>query len=208
MKISTSKSTSPIDFYFDFSSPYGYFAATKIDALAAQYQREVAWHPVLLGVVFKSTGAQPLTMVPMKGDYSRRDFVRTARLHDIPFSMPQTFPIASQIPARAMLHIRSAHGRHRANAFALAALHAFFVDGIDISGAPAVAQIATALGLDAGTVLDGAQLPEIRDELRRGTEKAIARQVFGSPFFIVDDEPFWGFDRLDQLRHFLQHGSI
>jgi 2-hydroxychromene-2-carboxylate isomerase len=202
------KTAAPIDFYFDFSSPYGYFAATKIDALAAQYQRDVAWHPVLLGVVFRSTGAQPLTMVPMKGDYSRRDFGRTARLHDIPFSMPQTFPIASQIPARAMLHIRAAHGRHRANAFALAAFHAFFVDGINISEAPAVAKIAASLGLDADAVMDGAQSQEIKDQLKAGTEQAIARQVFGSPFFIVDDEPFWGFDRLDQLRHFLQHGSI
>ncbi len=202
------KTDSPIDFYFDFSSPYGYFAATRIDALAAQYQREVAWHPVLLGVVFKSTGAQPLTLVPMKGDYSRRDFVRTAKLHDIAFTMPQTFPIGSQIPARAMLHVRAVHGQDRASAFARAAYHAFFVDGIDISAAPAVAQIATAMGLDAAAVLDGAQSQEMRDQLRRGTEEAIARQVFGSPFFIVDGEPFWGFDRLDQLRHFLQHGSI
>ena len=48
----------PIDFYFDFSSPYGYFAATKIDTLGARYRREVSWHPILLGVVF--TRAAPV----------------------------------------------------------------------------------------------------------------------------------------------------
>jgi 2-hydroxychromene-2-carboxylate isomerase len=202
------KPQTPIDFYFDFSSPYGYFAATKIDALAAQYQREVAWHPVLLGVVFKSTGAQPLTMVPLKGDYSRRDFDRTARLNAIPFSMPQTFPVASQIAARAMLHVRSEHGRHRASAFALAVFHALFVDGIDISAPAAVERIAAAQGLDVDAVMNGAQTQEIKEQLRHGTEEAIARGVFGAPFFIVDDEPFWGFDRLDQLRYFLQHGRI
>ena len=63
-----------IDFYFDFSSPYGYLAAQKIDALAAKYGRTVNWRPMLLGVVFRQTGMAPLTQIPIKGDYSRRDF--------------------------------------------------------------------------------------------------------------------------------------
>ena len=197
-----------IDFYYDFSSPYGYFAATKIDALAAQYQREVAWHPILLGAVFKTTGAAPLTMVPLKGDYSWRDFARTARLHGIDYNRPPVFPIGSQLVARATLWIQAAHGRHRANAFALAAYRAFFVDGIDISGADQVLALVTAQGLDAAAVEDGMQDADIKLALRTGTEDAIARGVFGSPFFIVDGEPFWGFDRLDQLRYFLQHGRI
>ena len=50
-----------IDFYFDFSSPYGYFAASRIDELAAKYGRNVNWHPLLLGVVFKTTGGVPST---------------------------------------------------------------------------------------------------------------------------------------------------
>ena len=73
----------PIDFYFDFSSPYGYLAAQKIDALAAKHGRTVDWHPLLLGVVFKETGMAPLTMVPLKGEYSKRDFARSARFHGI-----------------------------------------------------------------------------------------------------------------------------
>ena len=48
----------PIDFYFDFSSPYGYLGAQKIEALAAKYGRNVDWRPVLLGVIFKETGAR------------------------------------------------------------------------------------------------------------------------------------------------------
>ncbi|HKA43994.1 MAG TPA: DsbA family protein, partial [Burkholderiales bacterium] len=44
--------TAPIDFYFDFSSPYGYFASNKIDELAAKHGRTVIWRPILLGAVF------------------------------------------------------------------------------------------------------------------------------------------------------------
>ena len=69
-------SATPIDFYIDFSSPYGYFASQKIEALAAKYDRTVRWHPLLLGVIFKQTGGAPLTEVPLKGEYSKRDFAR------------------------------------------------------------------------------------------------------------------------------------
>jgi len=62
---------SPIDFYFDFSSPYGYLASEKIEALAARHGRSVDWHPILLGIVFRETGAKSLTEVPLKGNYSR-----------------------------------------------------------------------------------------------------------------------------------------
>ena len=60
--------TTPTDFYFDFSSPYGYLGSQKIEALAARHGREVDWHPVLLGAVFKATGGAPLTTIPIKGD--------------------------------------------------------------------------------------------------------------------------------------------
>src|SRR5215831_19244283 len=70
-----------IDFYFDFSSPYGFLASQKIEALAQKHGRAVDWHPVLLGVIFKETAMAPLTAIPLKGDYSRRDFARSARFH-------------------------------------------------------------------------------------------------------------------------------
>ena len=79
----------PIDFYFDFSSPYGYLAAQKIEALAAKYGRAVNWRPMLLGVAFKVTGGSPLPSVPLKGDYSKRDFLRSARFHGVPFREPR-----------------------------------------------------------------------------------------------------------------------
>lgn len=199
---------SVIDFYFDFSSPYGYFAATRIDALAAQFQREVAWHPILLGAVFKTTGAQPLTLVPLKGDYSWRDFERTARLNGIDYARPANFPISSQSAARATLWIHAAHGQDRAKAFVMAAYRAYFVDGVDISDAEQVVALAAVGAVDDSALREGINTPEIKLQLRTATEEAIATGVFGSPFFIVDDEPFWGFDRLEQLRYFLQHGRI
>lgn len=92
----------PIDFWFDFSSPYGYLMSEKIDALAAQYGRKVRWHPILLGIVFKATGSAPLTLQnPAKAEYSLRDFARSARFMGIPYHQPDKFPLATQNAARA-----------------------------------------------------------------------------------------------------------
>src|SRR3954453_6649948 len=92
----------PVEFYFDFASPYGYVAATQIGALATKYGRQVSWRPFLLGAVFKITGSGPLPTLPLKGDYSLRDMPRSARFLGIPFKMPTTFPISTQAPARAV----------------------------------------------------------------------------------------------------------
>ena len=123
----------PIDFYFDFSSPYGYLAAQRIEPLAAKHGRAVAWHPVLLGVVFKATGAAPLTEVPLKGQYSKRDMMRSARFHGIrEFRLPTRFPIPTQAPARIVLALRD-RDPALATRVAHALYRAYFVDDIDIS---------------------------------------------------------------------------
>jgi 2-hydroxychromene-2-carboxylate isomerase len=198
----------PIDFYFDFSSPYGYFAAMRIDALAAKYGREVEWRPVLLGVVFKATGCAPLSTVPLKGPYSLHDFERTARFHGIRFKLPATFPLATQAAARAMLWVKSRYGAERSVAFAKAVYQAYFAEGIHIGEPMTVVQIGSGLGLDAAELTEGMNSEPIRDQLRAEIEQAIARGVFGSPFVIIDGEPFWGFDRLDQIEALLKNGKI
>src|SRR5688572_17141976 len=92
----------PIQFYYDFASPYGYLASTQVSKLAAKHGRSVQWKPMLLGVAFKATGGVPLPSVPLKGDYSRHDMERTARLMGIPLKIPTRFPIAGQSPARVI----------------------------------------------------------------------------------------------------------
>lgn len=200
--------TTAIDFYFDFSSPYGYFASTRIDELAAKYKREVKWHAILLGVVFQTTGSAPLPSIPLKGDYSLRDFERTARFHGIPFKRPDTFPISTQAPARAMLWLQATAGDAKAIEFAKAIYKAYFVDNIDIGNSANVAQVAAGIGIDAAALQEAIGSPEIKEQLKRNVSHSIERGVFGSPFLLVDDEPFWGFDRFDQLEATLKHGRI
>ncbi len=197
-----------IDFWFDFSSPYGYLAAQRIDTLAAKHGHPVDWRPMLLGVVFKKTGAAPLTEVPIKGEYSKRDFQRSARFHGIhEFRMPSVFPIASQAPARIVLWAKA--NENTAGAIVAKALyHAYFRDGLDISKPDIAAEVAGRAGFDAVAARAAVDDPAIKDALKREVETAIAAGVFGSPFVIVDGEPFWGLDRFDQIDRWLATGGF
>jgi len=197
-----------IDFYFDFSSPYGYLASTRIDALAAEYGCSVCWRPILLGVVFKAAGNQPLMTIPLKGSYAWHDLARTARFNGIAYRQPSHFPLPTQTAARAMLWIQAQHGHALAIRFAHAVYAALFVEDIDISATPQILRIAATLGLDQAALAAALETPEIKDKLRTEVAQAIERGVFGAPFIIADDEAFWGFDRFPQLAAYLKNGNI
>jgi 2-hydroxychromene-2-carboxylate isomerase len=195
-----------IDFYFDFSSPYGYFASCKIDALAAKHGREANWRPFLLGAAFKTTGGQPLPSIPMKGPYHVRDMARTARYLGVEFRHPSVFPIASVAPTRAFYWL-NARDAKRAKGLASALYRAYFVDGRDISRAEETVAVSAKFGLDAEQVRAGINDPAIKDATRAEVDKAIALGAFGSPYIVVDGEPFWGSDRLDQVDRWLATGG-
>jgi 2-hydroxychromene-2-carboxylate isomerase len=192
----------PIDFYFDFSSPYGYLASTEIDGLAARHGRSVTWRPFVLGAAFKLTGQRALTEQPMRGDYARRDFARSARLLGVPFKMPEPFPFFALAASRACYWLEDPE---QSKALAKAIYHAAFGEGRDITPVPVVAELAAKLGI--GGLEQGLEQPAIKAKLRDATDQALARGVFGSPFFIVNGEPFWGHDRLDQLDRWLATGG-
>ena len=199
--------SAPIDFYFDFSSPYGFLASQKIDALAEKYGRSVDWHPVLLGAIFKETAMAPLTMIPLKGEYSKRDFARSARFHGVEFRMPSKFPIATQAPARIVVWLR-ARDPKLAVRVAKALYHAYFLDDVDISDPEAAVLVAASVGVDAGEIRAAIGEPAIKEQLKREVEQAMARGVFGSPYIVVDGEPFWGVDRFDQIERWLATGGF
>lgn len=197
----------PLEFYFDFASPYGYIAAQRIEAIAQKHGRSVDWRPMLLGAVFKVAGTQPLTEYPLKGKYSTHDFNRSAREHGIAFRMPSKFPLATIGACRATYWLKTTDP-DKAVPFLKAVYKAYFVEDRDISSTEVLADIAADLGIDRKAFLAGIEQPEIKNRLREVTDDAIQqRGVFGSPFTFVDGEPFWGADRLDQVDRWLSRGG-
>lgn len=196
----------PIEFYFDFSSPYGYLASTQIEALAEKHGRSVEWLPFLVGAAMKNTGRQPLAHTPMINDYAFHDIPRFARLLKVPVEIPHPFPLATVTACRAFYWLRD-NDPDKAVPFAKAVYRAYFVEQVDISKVESLAKLADGVGADVAALLAGIKSQPVKDRFREYNDAAIAKGVFGSPTVIVDGEQFWGVDRLDQVDRWLETGG-
>ncbi|HUL57592.1 MAG TPA: 2-hydroxychromene-2-carboxylate isomerase [Usitatibacter sp.] len=199
-------SAEPIDFYFEFSSPYGYIASHLVDAMGARLAREIRWRPFLLGPVFKATGSAPLVDIPMKGEYSRRDFRRSAGFHGVALNMPPKFPISTVAGVRAFYWIEDRDPK-KARAFARTLYDDYFVGNRDIGAPETVLEVAGSVGVDKPALQAALADNAVKERAKSEVDGAIARGVFGSPFFIVDGEPFWGCDRIPMLEEWVKRGG-
>ena len=154
----------------------------------------------------KITGGAPLPQIPLKGDYARRDFVRSAKFHGVPFRIPSSFPISTIAAVRAFYW---AQGQDPARAVALArALYqAYFGDDIDISRVEEVIRVAAGAGFRPEQVAAGVADQAVKDRTKAEVDAAIAKGVFGSPFIVIDNEAFWGMHRFDQIEKWLTSGG-
>lgn len=195
-----------IEFWFDFSSPYAYFASVIIEALADRHGRRVEWNPFALGAVFKITGMRSLSGTPMRGDYARHDWARLARRHEVPFELPPGHPISTVAVARAFLWLQATRPE-TAVAFATQALSRYFGQGVDVASADEIARAAEAVGVDGSELSEASRSAEWKAAFHRQTDRAVQKGVFGSPFFFIDGEPFWGTDRMEMMDDWLRNGG-
>ena len=196
----------PVDFYFEFSSPYGYIASQLAEEMEKRIGRPMRWRPILLGPVFKITGQAPLVDVPLKGDYSKRDFSRSARLHKVQYTHPGKFPIGTVAAVRAFYWLND-RDPAQARALAKALYKAYFTEGKDISAPSAVVEIAKSVGVDGVALAAALDDPAVKERGKTEVDAAIAAGVFGSPFFVVDGEPFWGVDRIPMVEDWIRTGG-
>ena len=161
----------PVKFYFDFSSPYSYFAMLKIEETCNAVGREVVWKPFLLGVLFQITNAQFANHPPIKRVYRENDWHRMARFMDVPWTLPDPFPIPTQAPARAFYWIHDSNPILAKN-FARHAFEAYFSCGQDISSPDIVLEIATGLGIDRTQLATALVDKNIKQRLRDETQSA------------------------------------
>ncbi len=194
--------TKNLDYYFDFGSPASYLAFTQLPALIAQTGAKVIFKPILLGGVFQATGNQSPATIPAKGKYTFTDFARFAKRYGVPLATNPHFPI------NTLLLMRAAMGLHMTDdarfvPYCNTIYQAIWVDALNMSDPAVVGQVLTAAGLDAARIVALANAQNTKDALKAATEAAVARGVFGAPTFFVDEQMFWGQDRIDFVREAL-----
>lgn len=184
-----------LDFFYDFSSPYSYLAATQMQALGERTGAAVRWRPMVLGAVFKANGAAPPIMAPNKARWQRDDLERWARHYGVPMRLSSHFPVNAIKAMRLALVDET-----RVAAVSLAAFRAMWVDDRDLGDDAVVRALAVECGLDGEAAMAAIEEPRVKDQLRANTAEAIGCGAFGAPAFLVGGELFWGNDRL----HFVE----
>lgn len=186
-----------VEFWYEFGSTYSYPAAMRIESLAAAAGVGLRWRPFLLGPIFKAYGwnDSPFNIYAAKGRYMWRDLARICQADDLPLKLPPvSFPQNGLKAARLAL-VGERDGW--TPAFTRAVFAANYAEQQDISDDATLAAILARLGVDAEAALAVANAPENKEALKRQTEEAASRGLFGAPSFTVGDELFWGNDRLE-----------
>lgn len=192
-----------IDFYFDFLSPYGYFGSTQIDDIAERNGYKVNWKVFLVGAAFKKTGQKSAgERSPIYQQYGLRDILRQADYFAVPFKFPSVFGTSALLPSRAYYWLYDLDP-DVAHQYAKKVYHNIFALNIDMRQPENMASILNGLEVNSTDVLDWASSVEGKERFIQETDAALTRGVFGSPFFFVGDEGFWGADRLNTLEWWL-----
>ena len=185
-----------VEFYFDLGSPATYLAYTQLPKICAQTDSLLIYVPILLGGVFKATGNASPATIPAKGLYMFQDLDRYARRYGVPLKFNPHFPINTLMLMRAVTGIQLRHPE-RFQAFIDCLFHALWVEGRSLDDLATVASVLTENGFDPTQVLALTADEEVKATLKDNTEKAVQRGVFGAPSMFVDNQLFFGQDRLE-----------
>jgi 2-hydroxychromene-2-carboxylate isomerase len=182
-----------VTFYFDLGSPYAYLAAERLDTLLPE---PIEWQPILLGGLFKATGRSSWAL----GDYRRRQAGMAEierRAHDYglpPMHWPDPWPTNYLM---VMLAATFAFAEGRGREFTLQAFRNAFQGGSELSIPAHVLETGGQVGLDRDELAAATRDPEVKRALRLATDAAHELGVIGVPTIAVDNELFWGDDRLE-----------
>jgi len=189
-----------IRFYFDYISSNAYLAWIQLPKLAQQYGYDVEAVPVLFAGLLGAHGQLGPAEVLPKALWMGKNNVRKAALLGVPLNPPVFHPFNPLLALRVS-SLPLDVDRRRALISAL--FDAVWVHGLHVSEPPVVERVADQSGLAGATLVADAQRPETKERLRRQTDDAIARGVFGVPSMEIGDELFWGYDDFPYLELFL-----
>ena len=185
-----------VEFLFDLGSPTTYLAYTQLPAICEQTDSQLIYIPILLGGVFKATGNASPATIPAKGRHMILDLDRYARRYGVPLKFNPHFPINTLVLMRAVTGIQL-HHPERFVAFIDCLFKALWVDGRNLNDPATVATVLSGNGFDPNEVLALTADETVKATLKDNTEKAVQRGVFGVPSMFVDNQLYFGQDRLD-----------
>ena len=188
-----------VEFYFDVGSPAAYLAWTQLPDLCAQRNAQLVYKPMLLGGVFKAVGNTSPATIPAKGRYVDVDYCRFARRYGVPLTINPHFPIITLYLMRVITGVQMRQPE-RLPALLKSVFEAIWVDALNLNEPQLTAATLAKAGFEASDIEALVTDPAVKDALKVNTEEAVKRGVFGAPTMFVNDEMFFGQDRLDFVK--------
>jgi 2-hydroxychromene-2-carboxylate isomerase len=191
-----------IEFLFDYGSPFSYLASTQMPEFGKRNAATIVYVPIALGAVLKATGNASPMAVPAKGSYMAIELRRWAKRYGVPFQAnPHPFM------RNTMRLVRGAVAAQKLGVFDAyhdAVYRAVWDEAVDLGDDATLTGVLDKAGVPAAEVLAAIESQDVKDALRRNTDDAVSRGVFGAPTFFVGSEMFWGNDRLEFVEEALR----
>jgi 2-hydroxychromene-2-carboxylate isomerase len=186
-------------YFFPPQSPWAYLGHQRFVDLAKKYDVQVDLKPCDLNRVFSTSGGLPLAKrAPQRQTYRLVELKRWSEHLQLPLTLqPKFFPVPGDDAAKLIIATKYAHGIDAALAMTGSIMRALWVEEKNIADKATLEAIASARGFDGKMLLKSADTASVQAEYDSNTDAALAANVFGAPWFVVDGEPFWGQDRLD-----------
>lgn len=190
-----------VEFLFDFGSPNAYLCHKVIPAIEARTGVKFTYVPILLGGLFKLSGnrspGEAFAGIPNKQAYNQLEVTRFVEKHGL-----DRYRFNPHFPVNTLKIMRGAVAAQKLGCFdpyVDAMYAAMWEQGLNMDDPALIVQTLNAAGLDGARLLEATQDPDVKERLVKNTESAHARGAFGSPTFFVDDEIWFGKDRLREV---------
>ncbi len=186
--------TKPFDFYFDFVSPYSFFAHKEIQKIEKRNSIKIRYKPILLGGLHNLHGIKAPAFIPAKAKHMIRDCKLIAEKNKIKFKFNSYFPIKSLNLMRGVL---VAEEDNYKNYYIDNIYNCIWQDGLNMNDENVLQKVLKNLNVNPKTFFLRAASTSIKESLRKKTNDAFERGVFGAPSFISNNKVFWGQDRIE-----------
>ncbi len=196
-----------IAYYFAAQSPWAYLGHQRLRDMARAHGARIELLPTDYGAVFPQSGGLPLPKrAPQRQAYRLVELKRFSQHLDIALTVqPKYFPVAGDDASRLIIAIDQHEGAEAALDFTAAVMRALWAGERNIADAATLAELLSQSGLPAQR-LDDSRAAAVQQRYAANTQRAIAANVFGAPTYEIEDELFWGQDRLDFVQRRLARG--
>ena len=184
----------PFDFYFDFVSPYSFLAHKQIRKIEKKEEIKIKYKPILVGGLHNLHGIKAPAFIPAKAKHMIRDCKLIAAKNGVKFKFNSYFPIRS---LNLMRGVFIAEEDNIKSYYIDSIFNTIWQDGLNMNDQVIFEKVLKNLNVNPKTFILRSASSLIKDSLRKKTNDAFEKGIFGAPTFVVNNKIFWGQDRIE-----------